>query len=757
MLQVRTIAVTIGLFIAALALPAAAETPPADATGPLADAGSPYLRQHAGDKVKWMLWGKEAFDRAAREDKPIFLSIGYSTCHWCHVMQRESFTDEATAELINQNFIPVLVDREQRPDVDETYALATQIISGAGGWPTNVFLTPDRKPFYATVYMPRDVLQQTLIAAFGEWKLNRAELVKGATELSGIITQFLNRREEAVQVTPALLGQATAGVVAKFDPEFGGVQGGAKFMRPSLLLFLLRQAAVHDSGIALGAVETTLKGMLNGAVWDHVGGGMHRYTEDREWRVPHFEKMLYDQALMVRVMLDTYRLTGDARYAKAVRRTLDFVLARMTGPEGEFYSAIDADTGEEEGTYYVWSAEEFKRLAGEGDAGFAEQVFAVTAKGNFNGSNVIYLKDQPQALADALKISKSELEERMDAVFSKLAEVRAKRTEPATDRKIITSWNALMVQALSAAASELGDETYHAAARRAGAFLWSEMRAPEGGFRRSLYRGRLDGTGTLQDHAFAALAFIALFDLTGEDVWIDRAEQTVGHVAKTFLDSDAGDYYMTAGDIAFGRTKLRNDGDMPSGNAVMLEVLARLSKRTLEPEYLLQAEALLAAVSGIALGDPVSYAYTLLAADQLLRGERGARQYLAKGRVRATAAYVEDTGELKVVLKVAPGWHINSNKPLEKDFIATELTVPATMSKGEVAYPKAIERRFSFNEKPLAVYEGEVEITVPVAPDLAPVELTVQACSDEVCLLPETVTFDLATGKLAAAAANPVQ
>ena len=755
--QVKTIAAAIGFILAVLALPAVAETPQTDATGPLADAGSPYLRQHAGDKVKWMLWGKEAFEKAAKEDKPIFLSIGYSTCYWCHVMQRESFTDEATAELINQNFIPVLVDREQRPDVDETYALATQIISGAGGWPTNVFLTPDRKPFYAAIYMPRDVLQQTLIAAFGEWKLNRAELETGANELSGIITQFLNRREEAVQVTPALLGQATAGVVAKFDSVFGGVQGGAKFMRPSLLLFLLRQAATHDSGIALGAVETTLKGMLNGAVWDHVGGGMHRYTEDREWRIPHFEKMLYDQALMVQVMLGTYRLTGDARYAKAARRTLDFVLARMTGEKGEFYSAMDADTGGEEGSYYLWSAEEFARLAGESDAALADEVFAISKTGNFKGSNVVYLKDQPQALADALKISLSELDQRMDRVFSKLAKVRAERTAPATDRKIITSWNALMVQALSAASTELGDEAYGAAARRAGQFLWDEMRAPEGGFRRSLYRGRLDGTGTLQDHTFTALAFIELFDLTGEDVWLDRARQIVAHVTKTFLDEQAGDYYMTAGDIAFGRTKLRNDGDMPSGNAVMLDVLSRLSKRTLEPEYVLQAEALLAAVSGIALSDPVSYAYTLFAADQLLRGERGPRQYLAKGRVRATASYMPEAGKLKIDLKIAPGWHINSNKPLEKDFIATELSVPQAMAKGSVTYPKAVERSFSFNEKPLAVYEGDIEITVPVEPNLAPVELTVQACSDEVCLLPETVTFDLATGKFATASAKPVQ
>ena len=757
MLHAKTIALSLGLLVAGLVLPAAAETPPADAASPLAQAGSPYLRQHAGDKVKWMLWGKEAFERARREDKPVFLSIGYSTCHWCHVMQRESFTDQATAELINRNYVPVLVDREQRPDVDETYALATQIISGAGGWPTNVFLTPDRKPFYATVYMPRDVLQQTLIAAFGEWKINRAELNKGAEELSGIITQFLNRREKAVQVTPALLERATADIVSRFDPEFGGVQGGAKFMRPSLLLFLLRQAAANDAGAALSAVENTLNGMLNGAVWDHVGGGMHRYTEDREWRVPHFEKMLYDQALMVQVMLGAYRLTGDARYAKSARRTLDFALGELAGPDGEFYSALDSDTGEEEGSYYVWSADEVKLLAGSQDAGLAEAVFAISAQGNFKGGNVIYLREPPQALADALKIGRAEFDRRVDAVLSRLAEMRRTRTAPATDRKVITSWNALMVSALAAAAAQFDDRTYADAARRTGEFLWTGMRAADGSFHRSLYGGRLDGNGTLEDHAFVARAFIALYDLTGETVWIDRAQQTVARVSKTFLDAKAGDYYMTAGDIAFGRTKLRNDGDMPSGNAVMLDVLARLSKRTLEPEYLLQAEALLVAVSGIALTDPVAYAYTLLAADQLLRGERGSRQYLAKGRVRATASYEAEAAELKVSIKIAPGWHINSREPLEDDFIATELRVPATMARGDVAYPKAVERSFAFNDNPLAVYEGEVEITVPVTPELAPVELTVQACSDEVCLLPETVTFDLASGRFAAAAANPVQ
>jgi len=727
-----------------LTILASADTARAQGANLLAGEGSPYLRQHADDLVNWMPWGDAAFERGKREDKPVFLSIGYSTCYWCHVMRRESFKDQATAELINQLFVPVLVDRERRPDVDETYGLATQLIAGVGGWPTNVFLTADRKPFYAVIYVPRDVLQQTLVAVDAEWTANRAELNAGADKLAGVIHQYLNRREAAVELTPELLAKASAHVVSKFDPDYGGVAGGAKFMRPSLLLFLLRQAAAHRTDAALKTVEATLHGILNGGVHDQVGGGVHRYAEDREWRVPHFEKMLYDQALIAQTMLRAFSLSGKQRYEVGARGTLDFVLEHLSDASGGFYAALDAGEEGEEGEFYLWTREELTQALGTQDAAFAEKVFGVSAQGNFNGRNVLYLKNTPDNLAAFYKLDQAMLEARIAAILSKLKSARGARAMPATDRKIITSWNAAMTVAYAEAADQLSDDVYRQAALANGTFIWSQLRSEAGGFRRSLFLGEPTGEGTLLDNAYAALAFIALYDLTGEAVWLTRATETADFIVEKFRDTEAGDFYMTLDDIAFGRTKLRNDGDMPSGSAIMLDVLARLSKRTLEPEYRLHAEALLAAISGMALKDPAAHAYTLLAGDQLLRGELTERQYIANGRVRARARIDKGAGLLRVSLAIKPGWHINSNRPLEEDFIATDLKVSGVTA--EVTYPMPFERKFSFNDKPLSVYEGRIELTVPFDENAKPpasVELTVQACNDRMCLLPETAALRL--------------
>ncbi len=717
--------------------------------------GSPYLQQHKDDLVHWMPWGDAAFERAKLEDKPVFLSIGYSTCLWCHVMRRESFTHPETAKFINDNFVAILVDRERRPDVDETYALVTQLLSGVGGWPTNAFLTPDRKPFYALIYAPQDILLQTLEVASDRWTNNREEMVAEAEQIAGVIHQFLTRREAAVELTPDRLRDASELVISRFDPDYGGVAGGAKFMRPALLLFLLRQAETNEAAQALAAVETTLKGILNGGVHDHVGGGLHRYAEDAAWQVPHFEKMLYDQALMSQALLRAAALTGEGRYAAGARGIFEFVLEHLSEPSGGFYSALDAATGEEEGTFYLWTLDQLTEVLGADDAAFAQKMFGVTVEGNFNGTNILYLRNTPENLAGFYELDVDAVRERIAGILGKLQAVRTGRTMPHTDRKIIASWNAAMTVAFAEAADRLGEARYRKAAIDNGTFLWASMRSETGGFRRSYFEGALSGEGTLLDNAYAALAFIALYDLTEDQAWLDRASETASFVVEKFRDEEAGDYFMTLGDIAFGRTKLRNDGDMPSGNAVMLEVFARLAKRSLEPEHVFNAEALLAALSGMALGDPVAHAYTLLAGDQLLRGERAARQFAAKGRVRA-GAELDGDGLVRVKVTTLPGWHINSNAPLEEDFIATEVAITGpTVRSGAITYPKGVERKFGFHDQPLSVYEGDIEITAKLGGGTAgpvTVELTVQACNEQICLLPETVSFRL--DRLIAAQAN---
>lgn len=706
----------------------------------LIDAASPYLRQHAYNPIDWYAWGDEAFAKAKKENKPIFLSVGYSTCHWCHVMERESFESTIIADILNARFVAIKVDRERRPDVDETYMLATQLITGGGGWPNSVFLTPDRKPFYAGTYFPHDQFKEVLSQVAGYWLRERDTLVADAERMADAINTVMTRRLDAQDITPEVMNNMSETVLKEFDEVYGGFGSSPKFPQESVLLFLLRLAEKDGNVEALKAVSKTLHAILNGGITDHVGGGFHRYAVDRKWVVPHFEKMLYNQALLTQALVKAYRLTGEERLAAGARRTLDYVLEDLTGPNGGFYSARDADSEGEEGTFYVWSEEQIDKALKPEDAAFAKKAFGVTFEGNFeNGTTVLNFSRMPGLIAENMGLDEKDFDTRIAEVSRQLVKVRSVREAPHRDEKVLTAWNGMMIAAFAEAADVLGEKKYKDAALKAASFIWENMQK-DGKISRTWFEGKASLDGAQEDYAFLANGFIALFDLTGDRVWLDRSETLVAAMVREFRDEEAGDYYMTASAGTFSRAKARTDAGTPSGNSAALEVFAKLTHRVATPEHRLNGEALIAALSGIAVQSPVSNPYFLKGADIMLRGGAGARQFLAKGVVDARASFDETGRKVSIRMKVADGWHINSHTPLDKFFVATDLSIEGGTS-AEISYPGHKLQKLGFHDTELALYDGEVELAATL-PDLpkGPItaRLRVQACSDKICLEPET-------------------
>lgn len=740
--------------LASPAVQAGATKAPGAKANRLIHEASPYLRQHAYNPVDWYPWGEEAFAKARKEGKPILVSIGYSTCHWCHVMARESYSNPAIAKILNDNFVAIKVDRERRPDVDETYMLATELITRSGGWPNNVFLTPDLKPFMAGTYFPPDRFSALLEAIATHWQADRAPFEDDSRRIAEMISQIMSARMSAARITTETLKNARAELERGFDVFYGGFGAAPKFPQEPSLLFLLGLAERHGDAGALKTVTASLDGMLNGGIQDQVGGGFHRYATDNRWRVPHFEKMLYNQALIGLALVRAYRLTGSERYARAARRTFDFVLKDMTAPGGGFYSAFDADSAGEEGSFYVWTPDQIRAALKREQAEFAIQALGLSDTGNFAGRTILHLPLPIEDLADKMGLGVGPFLDRLRPIRATLAAVRAKRKWPDRDDKILTGWNGLMIRSLAEAGATLAEPRFSAAAVKAGNFLWQSLGAGRGRLKRAYFEGHAALEATQQDHALAALAFIALYDTTGNERWIDRAKTVVAAMNQRFLDGETGDYFMTAEKSTFARAKTRNDSATPSGNAIALEVLAKLSRRERDPKYAERATKLLAALSGVALKLPGSATSTLFAADELLNGEVGPSVYLAKGVVRARLSRAPGN-ELTLRLAIAKGWHINSNKPLEDFFIATEfgLADPASGNL-TVTYPRHVLRRLGFHDKELAVYEGEVAIRARFAPNPpsgAPfatrlptkVRLNLQACSNEICLEPEAIDISL--------------
>lgn len=581
---------------------------------------SPYLLQHAYNPVNWYPWGEEAFRKARDEDKPVFLSIGYSTCHWCHVMAHESFEDEEIAEALNRSYISVKVDKEERPDIDAVYMAVCQGLTGSGGWPLTIIMTPEQKPFFAGTYYPKTKrynmpgLLEILEAVTKEWKENRDELTRAGDKIVNVLNGRAQSQEKEPEEKAGMAGRpnkdlavaARETLCQAFDNWYGGFGTSPKFPMPHNLMFLLRWYQFEKDGHALEMVEKTLQQMYRGGIFDHIGYGFSRYSTDDKWLAPHFEKMLYDNALLVMVYLEAYQITKNELYKTVAMKTLSYITKEMTNPEGGFYSAQDADSEGEEGKYYVFTQKEILDLIGESDGSLFNQFFDITEPGNFEGKNIPNL------------IKTRDYDPIPDNIRKRIPEVydyRRNRTALHKDDKILTSWNSLMIAAYAKAYKALGEDKYLETAERAAAFLSDSMTGEDGKLRVSWRAGTASGAGTLDDYAFFIWALLELYEAALDLSYLEKAKKMCNLMMECFRDETADGFYLTDKDSErlIYRPKESYDGAIPSGNSAAGYVLIKLSKLTHMEEYHEEGLKQLLYLTGQAESYPAGHCFALMA------------------------------------------------------------------------------------------------------------------------------------------------
>jgi len=739
---------------------------------------SPYLRQHAHNPVDWFPWGEEAFERARAEDKPVFLSIGYSTCHWCHVMERESFDNVEVARLMNELFICIKVDREQRPDIDDIYMTAVQVTQQRGGWPMSSFLLPDRRPFFGATYFPPQQFVNLMRQVDAAWRERRADLETSAAQITDLVQQITAARGAAKNLGRAVIGEAVQGLVASTDRVHGGFGGAPKFPNETNLLLLLEEALRTGDREPLDAALLTLRAMARGGIHDQVGGGFHRYSVDGHWLVPHFEKMLYNQAHLLRAYVLAYRLTGDPLLARVARETADYVLRDMTSPEGAFYSATDADSEDEdgeslEGEFFVWTKDQLREALEPADVELAIRLFGVTDAGNFEHRNILFLDRPLDESAADFELPLDELLDRLDGIRERLYQVRERRPHPLRDDKVLTSWNGMMIRALAETADALAEPAYAEAAARAAEFLWRHNRRDDGGLRRVWLDGEASTPGLVQDYAHLAHAFVALHDVTSDGKWLEQSTTVAAEMVDRFWDpspapteegaptpASLGSGFFIAerekANLLIAQPKSPTDGAVPSGNSVAVRALAELGRRTGDRSATDRALATVAAFATNIERMPAAYTYMLTGLAVALEGDAGPRATAGNGAVvtAATLRTTDHAGEYQVDLDlvIADGWHLNGPEPLQEDLIGT--TVEDAGDHFEITtvrYPEPRRTQVGTQSGDVLIYEERQRITFRLQPSLAteplpvsiPISLQLQACDDQLCLLPETVVLEV--------------
>jgi uncharacterized protein len=589
----------------------------------LANETSPYLLQHKDNPVDWYPWGEEALKRAREEDKPVLLSVGYSACHWCHVMERESFEDDETARMMNEHFVNIKVDREERPDIDSIYMAAVQALTRHGGWPMTVFLTPDGAPFYGGTYFPpvpsrgMPSFQQLLLSVADAYENRRDEVLQSAESVRDYLRASTGAAmPEAESAGTELLDRAAASLLSQLDRRFGGFGGAPKFPQVMNLEVLLRHYHRTGDRSALDGVELTCRQMAQGGIYDQLGGGFARYSVDAYWLVPHFEKMLYDNALLSRLYLETYQATGDAFYRRIAEETLDYVLREMTSEEGGFYSAEDADSEGEEGKFYVWTPGELEAALGPEDASLAARYWDVTERGNFEGKNILHVVRPPEAVADEFGLSPEDLWERIVEIREKLFAVREERVRPGRDDKVLAAWNGLMLRSFALAAHVTGREDYREAAVKNATFIVEKLKE-NGRIHRSYKDGRARFNGYLEDYAMVADGLAALYETTFDTCWLVEADTLFDAVSELFWDEDKRAFYDTPADHEELVTRPRDvyDNAAPSGTSVATEVLLKLALLLDRNDYRQRAEDVLEELAGGMEKVPSAFGRLLCALD----------------------------------------------------------------------------------------------------------------------------------------------
>jgi len=746
----------------------------------LAGESSPYLLLHRHNPVDWYPWGEEALARAREEDRPIFLSVGYSTCYWCHVMERESFSDPAIAERMNRSFVNVKVDREERPDLDEIYMTATQILTGQGGWPNSVFLTPDLKPFYAGTYFPPDDRYgrpgfPTLLAGLADaWERRRDEVAQQAEELARAMRRFLEERVEPGEgpPSPRAARAALAGLAGRFDAEHGGFGGAPKFPTPSNLSLLLELAGEEPrAGEMLSA---TLDAMARGGIYDQLAGGFHRYATDRAWLVPHFEKMLYDNGLLLELYAREHARTGDPEPGRVARATAAFLAREMTTPEGAFASAIDAETAGREGAYYVWTRHELEQVLGEEGFAFLAPIYGFAGPPTFEGeAYVLHLPEPLAAAAARRRTSREELLAEIAPLRERLLAARDERPRLLTDDKVLADWNGTAIAGLATAGRLLGEPEMVERAERAAELVLREMRGTAGLLH--VWRGgEARVPAMLADYAFLVHGLLALDRATGDGRWLERAVELTAEQIDRLADPRGGFYVAAESDDLLLRSKDLFDGALPSANAVAALNLLALAERTGEPRWRREAERTMAAAAPLVEQFPDGAKTMAIAAlrwhgEGVPGGERDAGAHGAapdagaEGVAGRTTAVRDGAAELareadeavavaaelgpaggggwrpvRLTLRCASGWHVNPPEPADETLIPTTLEAEGGELRA-LAWPAP--ETVELGGRPLAVYQGEIVVEGELLPsgDSDPtLLLRYQPCDETRCLPPAT-------------------
>jgi uncharacterized protein len=592
----------------------------------LATETSPYLLQHAHNPVDWYPWGSEALERARAEQKPILLSVGYAACHWCHVMERESFEDEETARLMNENFVNIKVDREERPDIDAIYMQAVQAMTGHGGWPMTVVMTPEGVPFFGGTYFPPEPrhgmpsFRRVLAALRDAWTGRRGDVENTVKAMRQLYSAASEKTESGGAVGPELFDESYRGIVRAYDEKNGGFGSAPKFPSAMVLEALLKRWARTRDEHALEMVSHSFRSMARGGIYDQVGGGFHRYSVDERWLVPHFEKMLYDNALLSRLGTHLWLATGDAEAARVVEETFRWVEREMTSDEGGFFATMDADSEGEEGKFYVWDAPEIDRVLGD-DAPVARAFWGVTEGGNFEGRNILAIGDDPRVVASRSYLAPEELASRIDLARRALYEERARRVWPARDEKMITSWNGLMIRAIAEGARAFGRGDWRSMAIRAGEWLFREM-VSDGRVMHVRTAGTSRVTGLLEDHAASGLAALSLYELTFDRTWLDRAVELSNTMVDHFWDDSVNAFFDTADDHERLVTRPREitDNATPSGTSLAVDLLLRVSELVHDADHRRRAGYVIETLAGLATKHPTAFGNLLSAADAAING-----------------------------------------------------------------------------------------------------------------------------------------
>jgi uncharacterized protein YyaL (SSP411 family) len=652
-------------------------------TNRLVNETSPYLLQHAHNPVDWYPWGPDALERAKKEDKPILLSIGYSACHWCHVMERESFENEEIARLMNEGFVSIKVDREERPDIDEIYMNAVQMLTGSGGWPLTVFLTPDKRPFFGGTYFPpvdvygRPGFKTVLNRIHQVFREQRHQVTTNAEALTERIQSFTLIPPSRELISKSLILDAVRELSRSFDAREGGFSPAPKFPPSGAITLLLRHYYATEDKDALRMAELTLDKMASGGMYDHLGGGFHRYSTDERWLVPHFEKMLYDNALLARTYLEAYQLTAKEDYARVARETLEYVLNEMQSAEGGYYSSQDADSEGVEGKFYVWSRAEIDSILQDESEVFC-RFYDVTESGNWEGSNILNRPTHIADVARALDIEANELEKKNGDARRRLYTERNRRIKPGLDDKVLTSWNALMIIAMARGYRILGEERFLESARRSARFILDHL-VQEGRLLASYREGRARFHAYLDDYAYFIGGLIELYESDFDIAWLGQAHQFAEELDRLFLDQNHGGFFFTGSDheSLLVRTKTGFDGAIPAGNAVAATYLHKLAIYTGEGSFSARAQDTVRAFHSLIQRSPSAFPQMLCAVDFYLSPKReiavvGSKDSLEKSQ--AIHRFWRIFSPNAVIAFLDPDW---------KNRRAVETTVPLLAGKSK--------------------------------------------------------------------------